>query len=183
MNWITLEQIKQNSRIDFDYDDSLVTRCGNAAEAVILKLTRRTYGNIEDLYGQKPDDLVGAALLLADVGYKHRSPVSETNKSVIPYTFDFMIADYMRLDKATPIEAERNDLLEILTDVNSDLTFNYSELDDPTAEQRAGYDALKTEIDEVNKQYAAIEKPTSNICNVLRQKINAIKTAAHELFE
>ena len=183
MKWITLEQIKENSRIDFDYDDTLITRCGNAAEAVILKLTRRTYENIEDLYGKEPADLVEAALMLADVGYKHRGPVSDTNKSVIPYTFDCIIDPYIRLDKANPLQAERNDLLEILADVNSDLTFNYSELANPTPAQIAGYNALKEEIYEVNKKYAAIEKPTSNSCNVLRQNIKTIKEAADELFK
>lgn len=183
MNWISLEQIKQNSRIDFSYDDELVTRCGNAAEAVILKLTRRTYGNIEDIFGQNPSDLVQAALLLADVGYKHRSPVSDTNKSVIPYTFDYIIAPYMRLDKATPLQAERNDLLEILKSVNTDLKFNYFELENPTQGQTAGYESLKAQIDSVEERYSMFTNPTDNICKALRKKVNDIKKDADELFK
>lgn len=183
MKWITKDEIKQNSRIDFDYDDDLVTRCGEAAEAVILKLTRRTYDNIEDLYGEKPKDLVEAALMLADVGYKHRSPVSDTNKSVIPYTFDFIIAPFTRADKANALQAERNDLLDILGGVHVDLTFNYSELENPTQEQTTGYNNLKQQIASVMTRFAQYTQPTSNVCKALRDKVKDIKQEADELFQ
>ena len=182
MKWITLAEIKANSRIDFDYDDDLVTRCGNAAELYILKQTRRTYENIEDVYGNDIDDLKTAALLLADVGYKHRSPVSDTNKSVVPYTFDNMIADYVRTTKATALQCERDDLLNILGSMDTDLSFDFSELENPTAEQTTEYNAIKAEIVSVMKRFTQFTNPTSNICKILRQKVNSIKQQIHDLF-
>jgi hypothetical protein len=104
------------------------------------------------------------------------------NKSVIPYTYDTLIAEYMRLDKATPIQAERNDLLCILGSTESDLDFNYSELDEPTAEQTAGYNDLKEQIRKTNVRFSLLQNPTTSICQVLRTKVKSIRTQAEALF-
>ena len=182
MKFLALPYIKEHSRIDFDCDDAVLQLYGNAAEDVTLNIIRRTYENLQDRYGTIPPAIRQAALMLTEVGYAHRSPVSMNNKSVIPYTYDTLIAEYMRLDKATPIQAERNDLLSILGSTESDLDFNYSELDEPTAEQTAGYNDLKEKIRKTNIRFRLLQNPTASICQVLRNKIKSIRTQAEALF-
>ena len=183
MKFLTLPYIKLHSRIDFDCADAELQLYGNAAEQVTLNIIRRTYENLKDLYDQIPAEIIQAALMLTEVGYAHRSPVSMNNKSVIPYTYDTLIAEYMRLDKATPIQAERNDLLCILGSTESDLDFTYSELDEPTAEQTAGYNDLKEQIRKTNVRFSLLQNPTASICQVLRNKVKSIRAQAEVLFD
>ena len=182
MKFLALPYIKEHSRIDFDCDDAVLQLYGNAAEDVTLNIIRRTYENLQDLYGTIPPAIRQAALMLTEVGYAHRSPVSMNNKSVIPYTYDTLIAEYMRLDKATAIQAERNDLLSILGSTESDLDFIYSELDEPTAEQTAGYNDLKEQIRKTNIRFSLLQNPTTSICQVLRTKVKNIRAQAEVLF-
>ncbi len=48
MKWLTLERIKQNSRIDGNEEDSLLTSYGNAAEIGILRLINRTWEDVRE---------------------------------------------------------------------------------------------------------------------------------------
>jgi hypothetical protein len=49
------------------------------------------------IYGRIPAPLIHASLMLVDVSYQHRSPVSPQNMSIVPYTFDILVKPYMRL--------------------------------------------------------------------------------------
>ena len=58
----------------------------------------RSYEEIIDTYGgEMPAPLVQAALMLVDVSYQYRSPVSPNNLNIVPYTFDILIKPYMKL--------------------------------------------------------------------------------------
>lgn len=99
MKWLTLEKIKQQLRIepDFTMEDSLLTSYGEAAEETLLNYLNRQYQDVIDTWGQVPLPLVQASLMLVDVSYQYRSPISVTNISVVPYTFDILVKPYMRL--------------------------------------------------------------------------------------
>ena len=99
MKWLTLERIKQQCRIepDFTEEDELLEMYGESAEEVLLNHLNRSYENIMQIYGRIPAPLVHASLMLVDVSYQHRSPVSPQNMSAVPYTFDILVKPYMRL--------------------------------------------------------------------------------------
>lgn len=102
MKWLTLDKIKQQLRIepDFTMEDSLLTSYGEAAEETLLNYLNRQYQDVIDTWGQVPLPLVQASLMLVDVSYQYRSPISVTNISVVPYTFDILIKPYIRLASA-----------------------------------------------------------------------------------
>lgn len=99
MKWLTLEKIKQQCRIeaDFTMEDALLTGYGNSAESTILNHLNRTYYDLTEQYGEVPQDLINASLMLVDVWYQHRSPIEALSLSIVPYTFDLLIKPYMKL--------------------------------------------------------------------------------------
>ena len=108
MKWLTLAKIKQQCRIepDFTEEDILLEMYGESAEEVLLNHLCRSYENLMEVYGHIPAPLIHASLMLVDVSYQHRSPVSPQNMSIVPYTFDILVKPYMRL--ATENENEYN---------------------------------------------------------------------------
>lgn len=99
MKFLTLEEIKQQLRIepDFTLEDTLLTRYGESAERTICELCRRTTDDFVSDYGAVPSDIVHAALLLVTASYEHRSAVSMQNLSIVGYGFDLLVKPYMRL--------------------------------------------------------------------------------------
>lgn len=97
MKYITLEYIKQHSRIDYDCEDSLLEIYGEAAEETVLNHLNRSYDDLVEAYGGVPKPIMQATLMLVDVSYQYRSPVNATSVSVVPYTFDILIKPYMQL--------------------------------------------------------------------------------------
>ena len=103
MKWLNLEEIKQQLRIESDWtdEDALLVRYGNSAEAVVLNLTGRTYEELKAMNptGEDaiPADLWEATVLLVELSYQQRSPLTSQNLSVVPYAFDMKIKPYMRL--------------------------------------------------------------------------------------
>lgn len=103
MKWLTLEEIKQQLRIEpeFEDEDTLLTRYGNSAEAVVLNMTKRTFDELKAMNptGEDaiPDDLWEASIMLVEVSYHQRSPISQQHLSGVPYAFDMKIKPYMRL--------------------------------------------------------------------------------------
>jgi hypothetical protein len=107
MKWLTLEQIKAQLRIEPDFHDEdtiLKDVYGESAEETLLNYLNRPYQDIIERYGKVPLPLVQASLMLVDVSYQHRSPISVTNISLVPYTFDLLVKPYMRL--TSPDESE-----------------------------------------------------------------------------
>lgn len=97
MKWLTIDYIKQHSRIDFDCEDELLELYGAAAEDSVLNLCSCTYGDLIDTYGEVPEALYQASLMLVDVSYTHRSPVSPQNMSIVPYSFELLVKPYVKL--------------------------------------------------------------------------------------
>lgn len=99
LKWLTLEKIKQQCRIepDFTMEDDRLTSYGKSAESTVLNHLNRTYYSVLEQYGEVPEDIINASLLLVDEWYKHRSPTESVNLSIVPYTFDLLIKPYMRL--------------------------------------------------------------------------------------
>ena len=97
MKWLTLEYIKKHSRIDFDCEDDLLTIYGESAEETVLNIIDRSYEELIATYTTVPKPLYEAALMLVDLSYQQRSPVSSVNMYTVPYTFDMKIKPYMKL--------------------------------------------------------------------------------------
>lgn len=97
MKFLTLDYIKQQLRIDWSEEDTLLDEYGKAAEDTLLNLLNRSYQDLLESYGEVPAPLVQAAMLLVGQSYQHREPSSAQNMSSVPYTFDLLIKSYMRL--------------------------------------------------------------------------------------
>lgn len=97
MKFLTLEWIKQHSRIDYNCEDELLKLYGESAEDTVLEYLNRSLADLVATYGDVPAPIRQAALMLVDVSYQYRSPVSPTNVSVVPYTFDILVKPYMIL--------------------------------------------------------------------------------------
>lgn len=97
MKFLTLEYIKKHSRIDYDIEDSLLELYGASAEDTTINMLNRSYENLIETYGEVPPAIMQAALMLVDVSYTQRSPISPQNMSVVAYTFDALIKPYMIL--------------------------------------------------------------------------------------
>ena len=99
MKWLKLERIKQQLRIepDFHEEDELLEEYGESAEEVLLNYLNRTYEDVIEVYGRVPAPLRHASLMLVDMSYQYRSPVSAQSISLMPYTFDILIKPYIKL--------------------------------------------------------------------------------------
>lgn len=171
MKWGKIEYFKQHSRIDYNCEDALLEQYGEAAEEFILAYIGRTYENIIDIYGTIPARFYECTQLLVDNMYQNRSMVSMTNMSEVPYTFNTMISDFVRYTEETPIQNERDTLLEKLAALSSDFDFAVADMTS-TAE----IEAIKTSINSLLTKYAAVEKPTSKICAKLRESLSGLTT-------
>lgn len=105
MKWLTLSLIKKQLRLETDFtdDDDLLTIYGDSAEGVILNTTRRTVNELKamnaDDQSKVPAEIVQASLMLCEVSYTNRSPVSMQNLYIVPYNFDMIIKPFMKLSK------------------------------------------------------------------------------------
>lgn len=105
MKFLTLKDIKEQCRIeeDFTIEDTLLTCYGEAAEETVTQYLGRgktvddMMASMTEEYGGIPKSVVNAALMLVDTWYQHRSPDSQVNISIVPYTFDLLIKPYMKL--------------------------------------------------------------------------------------
>lgn len=97
MKFLTLELIKKQLRIDGGIEDNLLKLYGEAAEETLLNHVGATYEELTETTGEMPKALVQAALMLVDVSYQYRSPISSQSISIVPYTFDILVKPYIRL--------------------------------------------------------------------------------------
>jgi len=97
MKYLTLEYIKDHSRICHDAEDRYLERIGSAAETAVLNLCRRTIEDIYEEYGEVPEDFKQVTLMVVEHLYTHRGPTENVSASAVPYTFDMMLKPYMRL--------------------------------------------------------------------------------------
>lgn len=101
MEFLTIEEIKQQLRIDDDFtdEDTLLTLYGGAAEnAAIRTLNRNLY--IKSVPETDPDgivivdDIKLAMLMTVSHWYKNRAPVTPFEQSDIPLTYRFLLNPY-----------------------------------------------------------------------------------------
>ena len=96
MNIVSLEEIKANSRIEGNAEDTLLESLGEAAEVTVLNLIERTQEDIEAEFGKVPAPIRQAILMYADHLYNHRGIVNPTALYNVPYSIDAMIKPYIR---------------------------------------------------------------------------------------
>lgn len=109
MKWLTLDFIKSHSRIDYNCEDNLLELYGESAEETVLNICNRTYDDLIETYESIPAPLYHAALMLVELGYQVRNPISMTNLYVVPYAFDMLVKPYMILTYSTDTDSEEEE--------------------------------------------------------------------------
>ena len=181
LRWLTIEAIHTHCRIDFNCEDAELEQMGIAAEQAILDLTRRTYENFIDTYGRIPDPIYNATLLLVQSLYKNRDAEEQRDSKEIAFGFSFMVKNYMYLAGGSPLEVERDGLLDKLTVVMTEFDFDFGEIENPTDEQVEAYDTQRRDMAALYNRYAYIEHPTSYICEKFREAIANAKENCDEI--
>lgn len=105
MKFLTIDKIKQQLRLDCTCEAELLDDYGNSAEQTLAGyigfVDENNIPSVDKMleaYGNKmPDPLVHAALMLVDLSYQYRNPISNQNMSVVPYTFDLLVKPYVKL--------------------------------------------------------------------------------------
>lgn len=101
MIFLTLSDIKAQARIDNDYEDTLLTLYGEAAESKIYSDTGYSYAELLAMSTERTGTaaidpkLKMAGLMLAATWYKHRENVENTQMYGVPYAYENLISDYV----------------------------------------------------------------------------------------
>jgi hypothetical protein len=181
LKWLNLDAIHQHSRLDFNCEDAELLQMGMAAEQAILDLTRRTYANFIDTYGRIPDPIFNASLLLVQSLYKNRDAEDQRDSKDIAFGFAFLVKNYMYLAGGTPLEVERDGLLDKLTVVQTEFDFDFGEIENPSDELAEAYDTQRRDMAALYNRYAFIQNPTSYICQKFRDAIAKAKTDCDDI--
>ena len=164
MKYLTIEDIKQQLRLDFDCEDAKLELYGAGAEDTILYLCNRTYENLVGTYGEVPAAIRQVTLELVTNSYDHGSgPASPTNLSAVPYNFDLLVKEYIVLT-GTPLKNERNRIIDILQEQNTNISFFAADDDSETKHE------LTERIATMWKKYTAVSEPTPIILESMRQE-------------
>ena len=97
MNFLTIDKIKQQLRLDCTCEAELLEAYGNSAEETVLDIMGCTYDEAVAKYGNIPARAQQAALMLVDTWYQYRTPVADRKMSVVPYTFDILMKPLAKL--------------------------------------------------------------------------------------
>ena len=103
MEFLSLEYIKQHSRIEYDCEDALLELYADAAEEVLAQTLNRgkdaqeMVASLMEQYGKVPAPIYHAGLMLVDLIYQHRTAIGPQQMHFIPYTFDMSVKPYMKL--------------------------------------------------------------------------------------
>ena len=181
LKWLSIDAIHAHCRIDFACEDAELEQMGIAAEQAILDLTRRTYENFIDTYGRIPDPIFNASLLLVQSLYKNRDAEEQRDSKEIAFGFSFMVKNYMVLTGGTPLEVERDGLLDKLTVVMTEFDFDFGEITEPSEELVEAYDTQRRNMAALYNRYAYIKQPTSYICKKFREAIAKAKEDCDEI--
>ena len=181
LKWLSIDAIHQHCRIDFNCEDAELEQYGIAAEQAILDLTRRTFENFIDTYGRIPDPIFNASLLLVQSLYKNRDAEDQRDSKEIAFGFSFMVKNYMYLAGGTPLQVERDGLLDKLTVVMTEFDFDFGEIDNPSEDLAEAYDTQRRDMAALYNRYAYIQQPTSYICQKFREAIIKAKTECDKI--
>ena len=181
LKWLSIDAIHAHCHIDFACEDAELMQMGIAAEQAILDLTRRTFDNFIDTYGRIPDPIFNATLLLVQSLYKNRDAEEQRDSKEIAFGFSFMVKNYMVLTGGTPIQVERDGLLDKLTVVMTEFDFDFGEITEPGEELVEAYDTQRRNMAALYNRYAYIQQPTSYICKKFREAIAKAKEDCDEI--
>lgn len=96
---VTLQQFKQNSRIDGNYEDSYIENVIiPAATNAIQRLMRRTWDDVYEQHGYIPEDIISAILLLADSLFKNRGMDAHKEVKLNP-AFRLLVVKHIKLKR------------------------------------------------------------------------------------
>ena len=181
LKWLNLDAIHQHCRIDFNCEDAELEQMAMTAEQAILDLTRRTFENFIDTYGRIPDPIFNASLLLVQSLYNNRDAEEQRDSKEIAFGFSFMVKNYMVLTGGTPLQVERDGLIDKLTVVMTEFDFDFGEIENPTDELIEAYDTQRRNMAALYNRYAFIENPTTYICQKFREAIAKAKEDCDEI--
>lgn len=99
MKYMKLDYVKMHSRIDYNDEDALLELYINSAEETVMNYIDRTYEEMQEYYGGVPEPVRLATMMLVDISYQQRSPISTQNFSAVPYGFEMLLKPYMRLSE------------------------------------------------------------------------------------
>ena len=97
MKYLTLDYIKDHSRICCGCEDRELERLAGSAEQAIMNLCGRTVEDLVECYGEVPPTVIHATLELVDNFYQHRGVTEPNSLSPIPYNFDLLLKPYIKL--------------------------------------------------------------------------------------
>jgi hypothetical protein len=112
MKYVTMDELRQQMRVDFDDEDALIETYGEAAERHVIESTRRTEEELllrgwkEQHAGEAPETvpvecfpkrLKVAVLILAAHMYRNREMVAAVAQNCVPYTYEILMKPYVRL--------------------------------------------------------------------------------------
>ena len=172
MKWMDINYLKAHSRIDYDCEDALLEQYGTAAEEFLLTYIRRTYDNLIDIYGEIPAQLFVAVQMLVENMYQNRSMITMTHMSSVDYTFDALVADFVRHTDETPIQNELDTLLQLMDTLKAD--FDFSIMGQSETPQIT---AIEDQFVNLAVLYGAIKQPTPHICAGLRKSLATLQAA------
>lgn len=115
---VELDELKQQMRVDFEEEDSLIMLYGEAAESAVIngtgrsvrELCRMGYAEVEGEELRADEELPGssetlwfpktlklAILMLAAHFYRNREPVACVGQNVVPYAYEVLCKPYKKL--------------------------------------------------------------------------------------
>lgn len=146
MKWLTIEYIKDHSRIDYDCEDGALELYGNSAEQTVMNHLGRTYEDIVANYStvdkKVPADIIHASLLLTEHFYTHRGATETVNVTVLPFAVDMLLKPYIRLSGTFRNEV-RNKLIDRMGTERQKLDFYVRERPLPE-EAKELYERIKS---------------------------------------
>lgn len=99
--YLQLYQIKKHLNIDDDFhiDDEYLVELAQAAQTVVEVHLDRPLDSLENEEGFIPSPLTQAMLLLVGTWYASRESVSFASNSVLPHSYDYIIALYKNYNR------------------------------------------------------------------------------------
>lgn len=98
LEYLTIEDLKRQCRVDFEDDDELLSLYGSAAERAVVAATRRSAEELAAMGGgTMPVALRLAMLLLAAHYYRLREAVTGVGQEGVPYAYEYLVKPYVRL--------------------------------------------------------------------------------------
>lgn len=99
--YLQLYQIKKHLNIDEDFhsDDEYLVELAQAAQNVVEVHLDRPLDSLENEEGYIPSSLTQAMLLLIGTWYASRESVSFASHTVLPHSYDYIIALYKNYNR------------------------------------------------------------------------------------